>query len=129
MMRPIIGVMLIIGLASVASTPVKSLWPSGRTPRSNHVAWVLDAIDRMDTIKPGVTRDSLLTVFTTEGGLASRLQRTYVSRDCPYFKVDVQFRAAGRPVKEPVGGVARGESPVDRVAKISTPYLQRANVD
>jgi hypothetical protein len=32
-----------------------------------------------------------------EGGLSTGLQRTFVSRDCRYFKVDVEFRAVGRP--------------------------------
>ena len=46
-------------------------------------------------IKPGVTTGTLLTIFTTEGGLSTRLRQTFVSRDCPYFKVDVDFQAAG----------------------------------
>jgi hypothetical protein len=32
------------------------------------------------TIKPGMTRKTLLSVFTTEGGLSTGLRRTYVSR-------------------------------------------------
>jgi hypothetical protein len=45
----------------------------------------------METIKTGMTRSTLLTVFTTEGGLSTVSHRTYVSRECPYFKVDVEF--------------------------------------
>ena len=58
--------------------------------------WVAQALKRMQTIKPGMTREALLTVFTTEGGLSTGLQRTFVSRDCPFFKVDVEFQAVGR---------------------------------
>jgi hypothetical protein len=47
----------------------------------------------METIKPGMTREELLKVFATEGGLSTGLNRTFVSRDCPYFKVDVEFEA------------------------------------
>jgi hypothetical protein len=43
-----------------------------------------------------MTRETPLTVFTTEGGLSTGLVRTFVSRDCPYFKVDVEFQAAGQ---------------------------------
>jgi hypothetical protein len=57
-----------------------------------YVSWVAGVLTRMQTIRPGMTRDALLTVFTIEGGLSTRLHRTFVSRDCPYFKVDVEFR-------------------------------------
>ena len=61
-----------------------------------HIAWVTEALKRMQTIKSGMTRKTLLTVFTTEGGLLfDELKRTFVSQDCPFFKVDVEFRAVG----------------------------------
>jgi hypothetical protein len=61
------------------------------------MAWVAEVLKRMETIHPGMTRDALLTVFTTEGGLSNGLRRTFVSRDCPYFKVDVESKlSAGR---------------------------------
>jgi hypothetical protein len=63
----------------------------------DHVAWVAQALKRMQTIKPGMTREALLIVFTTEGGLSTGLQRPFISRDCPYFKVDLNSRrSAGR---------------------------------
>ena len=67
---------------------------------SDHVAWVAEALKRMQTIQPGMTREDLLKVFTTEGGQSTGLQRTFVSQDCLYFKVDVQFDAVGRPDME-----------------------------
>lgn len=54
----------------------------------------------MKTIKPGMTRDALLHVYKTEGGVYTGLHRTFVSRDCPYFKVDVDFLAFGRPERD-----------------------------
>jgi hypothetical protein len=76
----------------------------------DHVVWVEQSLRRMQTIMPGMTRETLLTVFTTEGGLSTGLQRTFVSRDCPYFKVDVEFRAVGRPDRDEKGRVTLVES-------------------
>jgi hypothetical protein len=42
----------------------------------SHVTWVAKVLERMQTIKPGATRQTLLTVFTTEGGLSTGLKRT-----------------------------------------------------
>ena len=61
------------------------------------MSWVAEALKRIETIKPGMTSEDLFKVFTTEGGLSTGLRRTFVSRDCPYFKIDVQFEAVGRP--------------------------------
>ncbi len=58
-------------------------------------------MEKMETIKVGDTRKSLLRVFTTEGGLSTALEHTYVSQDCPLFKIDVKFHAMGRPEREP----------------------------
>lgn len=81
------------------------------------------------TIETGMTRETLLTVFTTEGGLSTGLQRTYVSQDCPYFKVDVEFDAVGRPNRDGEGRVTLIEDPRDRIVKISRPYLQFSILD
>jgi hypothetical protein len=89
----------------------------------SHVAWVADVLKRMQTIKPGMTRADLLGVFTTEGGLSTGLRRTFVSRDCPYFKVDVEFRAVGRPDRDAEGRVTLREDVRDTIMTISRPYL------
>jgi hypothetical protein len=67
------------------------------------------------SIRPGMTRAELTNVFSTEGGLSTITHRTYVYRDCPYVKVDVDFAVstAGQDV----------EKPTDVVSKISKPYL------
>ena len=83
----------------------------------------------MQTIKAGMTREALLTVFTTEGGLHTGLQRTFVSRDCPYFKVDVEFQAVGRPDRDWNGRVTAVEGGQDVILKISRPYLQFSIMD
>ncbi len=89
--------------------------------RDDHVAWVSDALKRMQTIKPGMTREALLVVFTAEGGLSTPMSRTFVSRDCPYFMVDVEFqRAIGRPERD----LLHDEDPTDVIRTISRPYLE-----
>jgi hypothetical protein len=89
-----------------------------------HMAWVAEVLKRMETIHPGMTRETLLTVFTTEGGLSTGLRRTFVSRDCPYFKVDVEFQAVGRANQDADGRVTLVEGNEDIVLKVSRPYLQ-----
>jgi hypothetical protein len=88
----------------------------------DHVAWVADVLNRMNTIKPGMTRETLLTVFTAEGGLSTPLKHTYASRDCPYFKVDVEFRIEGRPERDGDGRITSEERAEDVIARISRPY-------
>jgi hypothetical protein len=94
------------------------------TPSEDHIAWVAEALKRIQAIRPGMTRRRLLTAFTTEGGLFTGLHRTFVSRDCPYFKVDVEFEAVGRPSRDAEGRVTLVEGDEDRIIKISRPYLQ-----
>src|SRR5438477_6252081 len=85
----------------------------------SHLAWVTETLTRMQTIRVRMTRRDLLTVFTTEGGLSSPLSRTFVSRDCPYFKVDVEFEAVGRPNRDRDGRVTFIEDQRDIITKIS----------
>ena len=104
--------------------------PGEEPLNQEHVAWVSRTLQRMLTIKPGMTREKLLTVFTIEGGLSTPRQRTFVSRDCPYFKVDVQFQVVGRPNRDSDGRVAPTEEDSrDIIVKISTPYLQFSILD
>ena len=67
----------------------------------------------MQTIKVGMTRSELLTVFTAEGGIFAASQRVYVYRHCPYIKVDVKFATVS----------AQEELPTDKIVQISRPYL------
>lgn len=98
----------------------------------DHQAWVADALKKMETIKPGMTRTELLTVFTTEGGTSTPMHRTFVSRDCPYFKVDVTFQAARRTnrVDNHKGEEADSEEDSrDIIVGISRPFLNFSIVD
>src|SRR5438045_8089837 len=88
---------------------------TGHSEDSGHVHWVEDSLKAMNSIKPGMTRFDLQKVFTTEGGISMRIQRTFVYRGCPYFKVDVEF--------EPDEATLQDESPKDKILRISKPYL------
>jgi hypothetical protein len=120
--RPFVLALLcvvLIGQNALQATPRASQASSS----SDHVKWVASVLGRMETIKPGMTRADLLKVFTTEGGLSTPLHRTFVSRDCPYFKVDVTFEAVGRPGRDGNGRVNPTEDGRDLIVKISQPYL------
>jgi hypothetical protein len=54
--------------------------------------WIGKVLRDIEKIRPGMKRKDLLTVFTTEGGISTRTQRTYVYKDCPYVKVTVNFK-------------------------------------
>jgi hypothetical protein len=104
--------------------------PASQEPcAQDHNAWVRDALKKMQSIKPGMTREELLKVFTTEGGLSTGLRRTFVSRDCPYFKVVVEFKAAARPGSDTAGFVTLPEDNRDIIVKVSQPYLQFSIAD
>ena len=111
-----------IGGAHVLHASSKRI--QGQPSCQDHVAWVSDVLQRMEAIKPGMTRKTLLTVFTTEGGISTRLRCTFVSRDCPYFKVDVTFQAVARPDQDKDGRVTGIEGDDDVILEISRPYLQ-----
>jgi len=92
----------------------------------DHAAWLTQVVEKMETIKPGMTRWDLLHVFRTEEGaprfrmedVPTGLRReTFVSQDCPYFKIDVEFKA-GVPVRNN-----------DVIVKVSKLYVQFATTN
>jgi hypothetical protein len=78
---------------------------------------IASVLKECQTIKPGMTRAELSRIFETEGGLSTVTHRTYVYRDCPYIKVDVDFTPS-EPTKKSLA-----ERPTDTISKISKPYL------
>jgi hypothetical protein len=86
---------------------------------SQHTQWIAQSLREMQTIKVGMTRAQLTKVFTTEGGLSTRTWRRYAYRECPYIKVDVDFRPVGTSKKYP-----NVESRNDVITKISKPFLE-----
>src|SRR5213593_281345 len=119
--------LLLSGIIAGSPAYLRATRAQGQEQSSqSHLAWVADALIRMRTIKPGMTRNDLLKVFTTEGGLSTGLHCTFVRRDCPYFKVDVEFEAVGRPNRDRDGRVTLIQDGRDIIVKISKPYLEFA---
>ena len=89
-----------------------------------HTEWVGNALKEIQTIKVGMTRRDMVRLFVAEGGLVSSgPSRTYLYRDCPYIKVDVEFEPIQRT------GEKLKESPDDKIITISRPYLGNPIVD
>lgn len=100
------------------------LTPSTQTSGGDsHLSWVTSSLKDMESIQVGMTREQLLTVFTTEGGISTPTQRRYVYKGCPLFKVDVEFQTR----KDASGRVV--ESPDDVITKISKPFIERGITD
>ncbi len=89
--------------------------------KQDHAAWLTQVLEKMETIKPGMTRWDLLHVFKTEEGVRTRREvgltglETFVSQDCPYFKIDVEFKSVSFNLPNQ-----------DVIAKVSKPYVQFA---
>jgi hypothetical protein len=84
---------------------------------------ISDVLRDWKTIGPGKTRADLLKLFTTEGGISTAKQRTFVHRDCPYIKVDVEFTLTE------TNRSSLEERPADVIRKVSQPYLQWSIMD
>jgi hypothetical protein len=124
-------VFVLISTASISVSGSGRLVPSAKQePCSrDHHAWVTHALVKMETIRTGKTREDLLKIFTPEGGLSTGLNRRFASRDGPYFRVDVEFRAVGRSDRDSDGRVTLVEDSRDIIVKISQPYLQLSIAD
>src|SRR5260370_35233237 len=92
-------VIVIGGSASVRPTKSANPEPCAQ----DHEVWLAHLMEKMETIKPGMTRWDVLKVFRAEGGLPVPtstpigLQRSrFVSQDCPLFKIDVEFEPVPR---------------------------------
>ena len=92
----------------------------------NHEAWLKQVSEKMETIKPGMTRWDLLKVLRTEGaprrtfkiggGPPQVLRESFVSQDCPYLRIDVEFEPVAVPNQ-------------DVIVRVSKPYLQFATAN
>lgn len=125
----LLGLLLVCASGSSSTIKLAQRQASLDSAGQDHVIWVAQALTRMETIKPGLTRKDLLKAFATEGGLSTGLQRTFVSRDCPYFKVDVDFEPVGRPSRDADGRGTVVEDARDIILGISRPYLQFTHAD
>ena len=95
-------------------------------PDVEHTQWVASVLRWTYDIRPGMTRNDMLRVFTTEGGLSTGTRRTYVLKGCPYIKVDVEFKAVGRPERDNEGRVTlEGQELTGRKRRTKHPYKKR----
>ena len=99
------------------SVPVNAALTQERTK------WIAKVLRQTSSIKPGMRRRDLLTVFGTEGGQSTRFQRTYVHLECPYIKVNVRFKAVSDESN------ALKEDSDDLIESISQPYLDFSVID
>lgn len=88
----------------------------------DHCVWLEKSLSNIETIHVGMTRVDLEKLFPTEGGIYMQSRRTYVYRDCPYIKVDVEFAPAGQN-QNSSDTITQNSS--DTITKISKPYIAR----
>ena len=92
-------------------------------PDIGHTQWLGSVLRWTSQIRPGSTREDLIKIYTTQGGLSTPLRRTYGLKGVPYINVDVEFRVVGRPERDREGRVTPIEDGRDIITKISRPYL------
>jgi len=99
------------------SVPMSAVLTDERTK------WIAKVLRQIGKIRPGMRRRDLLTVFTTEGGISTRTQRTYVHTECPYIKVTVRFKAVSGE------SPSLDEDPDDIIESVSQPFLAWSVMD
>jgi hypothetical protein len=114
---------IVIG-GSASSRPAQSANPEPCA--QDHEAWLKQVSQKMETIKPGMTRWDLLKVLPTEGaarrtfriggGPPQVLRESFASQDCPYLRIDVELAGRDDPSQ-------------DVIVKVSKPYLQFARTN
>lgn len=117
---------IVIG-GSASFRPAQSATPEPCT--QNHEAWLKQVAEKIEAIKPGMTRWDLLKVLRTEahrptfvlGGRLQVLRESFVSRDCPDLRIDVEFKPAA--VDQPASAYQ------DVIVKVSKPYVQYASTN
>src|SRR6266566_3862947 len=96
---------------------------SRRVLSDERTKWIAKVLRQIGKIRPGMRRRDLLTVFTTEGGISTRTQRTYVHTECPYIKVTVRFKAVSGE------SPSLDEDPDDIIESVSQPFLAWSVMD
>ena len=103
------------GCLLLLSTFVVSAQTSKRAQPDDDQAYLQrlsKSLTSIQTIKVGMTRRDLLTLFTEDGGIQFMGSERYVYKQCPIIKVDVTFTPSA-------GGHSN-----DRIKSISKPYLE-----
>ena len=122
---------ILLSVALILSTSLLGAPPTTQPPApaetitvdKNLTKQISDILKESQKIKPGTTRAELMRAFTTEGGLSTAKQRTYIYRGCPYIKINVEFT-----LSDPKQSVL-DERPTDIVSEASQPYLEWSVMD
>jgi hypothetical protein len=128
LMRTLVWAIIAVLLMTAVGVPAQETVIDARNRGpidQEHTKWIDSVMRSIATIKPGMTRRDLFSVFTEEGGLSTRAQRRYVYKHCPYIKVDVEFSHADIDASPD----ATTENPDDKIVKISRPYLEYSIMD
>ena len=96
--------------------------PMSAALNEERTKWIGKVLGQISRIQPGMIRKDLLRLFTTEGGISTRTQRTYVLTECPNIKVIVHFKPANSEND-------LNEGPDDIIESISQPYLAWSVMD
>jgi hypothetical protein len=125
---PLLLSMVVIG-GSASFRPTQSASP--QPCAQDHEVWLTHLTEKMEAIKPGMTRWDVLKVFRTDGGppirknvgLPNVSRQTFFSQDSPYFRIDVEFE----PVTHVDGSFGfLPEDNRDVILRVSKPYVQFA---
>lgn len=98
------------------------------------VRWMKWASAEIQAVHVGMTRFQMAGVLERAGGAyAARatapLTGVYSLRQCPYFKVSVEFAPVRKPQRDKYGSVWTPEDPKDVITKISKPRLEQVYYD
>jgi hypothetical protein len=111
--REVLGALAAGGL--VATGGVALAAPAPKNADEEHLKFVVEcAADIRKLSRTVTTRKELLEKFKPAGGRYSRTLQSFSYTRCPWFKVSVEFQADDD---------GREGKPEDKVAKVSTPYL------
>ncbi len=97
--------------------------PQGSLYTEQRSRWIVNVLNQTQTLHAGMKRRELDHLLTTEGGISTRRQRTYVLRECKYIKFDIQFQEVPGPADSIEG------SPEDVIVSVSRPYLEFGHSD
>ncbi|HZS08400.1 MAG TPA: hypothetical protein VFD58_26440 [Blastocatellia bacterium] len=85
--------------------------------------WLEERYKEATSIKPGMTRADLMTVFEMDGGFDRIPASRYVLKSCKMIKVEVEFDTQyGRAYKETPDAKLK-------ITRISRPYLEHQFMD
>ena len=105
---------LVMAVSCFAIEPVHA---QAQQESCNGCSLVEKALDAINQLGPGKSRNDLSAGFEPDGGLQTGEWGRYVYRKCPSIKIEVRF--AGSEV-----GRSAEMLPEDKIVSISRPYLE-----